>query len=210
MRTGMLLAFGVAMCLLPAVSFAQQSAPAAPPKAPIELDQLKPFVGGTLECKGTYFASPGISEHATHVTTIGKRELDGFWYVAHGAEEKTAANPTPYKFIVAYGYDPATKKFVCILFDNLGAHSMETADSVSADKVVYTGTLTLKGTDYNLRDTYTPTGHDWRDSGRRRLEENRRRDLQKEIRSSLVSQRVPIKGGSPNRRCTTGSEEPIG
>ena len=50
MKTGMLLAIGFAMCLLPTVSFAQQSAPAAPAKAPVEMDQLKPFVGVPTLC----------------------------------------------------------------------------------------------------------------------------------------------------------------
>ncbi len=157
MRTGMLLAFGFAMCLLPAVSFAQPST--APPKAPVQLEQLMPFVGGTQECKGKYFASPASPEHAIRAIQTGKRELDGFWYVVHDAEEKTAVNPTPFKFIVAYGYDPATKKFVSVLIDNLGSQFMETADTVSADKVVFTGTYTHNGTDYKVRDTYTPTGH---------------------------------------------------
>ncbi len=159
MKTGMLLAIGFAMCLLPTVSFAQQSAPAAPAKAPVEMDQLKPFVGGTVECKGKNFASPVSPEHATRATGTSNLELDGFWYVVQYSEKKTAVNPTPGKTRNAFGYDPTSKKFVSIFIDNLGGHGMETADTVSADKVVYTGTYTLNGTDYNLRDTYTPTGH---------------------------------------------------
>jgi len=158
MRAGTLLAVGFAIGFLPAVSFARQSAPAAPP-APVEIDQLKPFFGGTTECNGKDFASPASPEHATRVTLTGKRELDGFWYVVQGAEEKTAVNPTPLKFTNVFGYDPGRKKFVSISIDNLGGHFMETADTVSADKVVFTGTYTLNGTDYNLRETYTPTGH---------------------------------------------------
>jgi hypothetical protein len=86
-------------------------------------------------------------------------ELDGFWYVVQGAEKKTAVNPTPAKFRGAFGYDTAGKKFVALFIDNLGGHAVETADTVSAGKVVFTGTDTLNGTDYNVRDTYTPTGH---------------------------------------------------
>jgi hypothetical protein len=161
MRSGMLLAVGFAMSLLPAVSFAQQGTPAAPPKAPVEINQL-PFVrgrGGRFECKGKNFASPLSPEHATRLIGTGNRELDGFWYVVQGAEEKTAVNPTPGKFRSAFGYDTASKKFVSYAIDNLGGHAVETADSVSAGKAVFTGTYTLNGTDYNVRDTYMPTRH---------------------------------------------------
>jgi hypothetical protein len=154
----MLLAVGFAMSLLPAVSFAQQGAPAAPPKAPVEINQL-PLVGGRFECKGKNFASPLSPEHATRLIFTGNLELDGFWYIVQGAEKKTAVNPTPAKFRAAFGYDTASKKFVTIGIDNLGGHSMETADAVSANKAVFTGTYTLNGTDYNVRDTYMPTGH---------------------------------------------------
>ena len=77
MRTGLLLAVGFAMSLLPAVSFAQQGAPAAPPKTPVEINQL-PFVGGRFECKGENFASPLSPEHATRLLVTGNLELDGF------------------------------------------------------------------------------------------------------------------------------------
>ena len=158
MRTGMLVAVGFAI-FLPTVSFAQQSASAAPTKAPVEIGQLKPLFGGTFKCKGKDFASAFGPEHATRLIFTGSRELDGFWYVVLGAEEKTAVNPTPGKFRAAFGYDTASKKFVSIGIDNLGGHWIETADTVSADKAVFTGTYTLNGTDYNPRDTYTPTGH---------------------------------------------------
>jgi len=163
MRAGTLLAVGFAICFLPAVSFAQQSASAAPPKAPVEMDQLKalfkPFVARTSECKGRDFATPFSPEHATRLIFTGSLELDGFWYILQGTEKKTAVNPTPAKFRAAFGYDPASKKFVSIGIDNLGGHWIETADAMSADKTVFTGTYTLNGTDYKIRDTLTPTGH---------------------------------------------------
>ena len=159
MRTGTLLAVGFAMSLLPAVLFAQQSASAAPPKAPVEMDQLKPIVAGRFECKGKNFASPLSPEHATRLIFTGNLELDGFWYVVQGAEKKTAVNPTPGKLRAAFGYDTASKKFVTIVIDNAGGHWIETAATVSAGKAVFTGTYTLNGTDYNVRDTYMPTGH---------------------------------------------------
>jgi hypothetical protein len=157
MKTGMLLAVGFAMCIFPTPSFAQQSA--STPKPPVEIDQLKPIFAGTFECQGKNFASPLSPEHATRLTYTGSLELDGFWYVVQGAEKKTAANPTPGKLRAAFGYDPAGKKFVTIGIDNLGSHWIETADTVSADKVVFTGTYTLNGTDLSVRDTYSPTGH---------------------------------------------------
>jgi hypothetical protein len=160
MRTGILLALGFAMSLLPAVSFAQQGAAAAPPKAPVEINQL-PLVGGggRFECEGKNFASPLSPEHATRLIVTSNLELDGFWYVVQGAEKKTALNPTPGKFRAAFGFDTASKKFVTLLIDNLGGRAMETAGPVSAGKAVFTGTYTLNGTDYSVRDTYTPTGH---------------------------------------------------
>ena len=159
-RTGMLIAVSFGMSLLSAVSFAQQGAPASPPKAPVEINQL-PLVGGggRFECKGQSFASPLGPEHATIMIVTSSLELDGFWYVVQGAEKKTAVNPTPAKFRGAFGYDTASKKFVALFIDNLGGHAVETADTVSAGKVVFTGTDTLNGTDYNVRDTYTPMGH---------------------------------------------------
>ena len=157
MRTGLLLAVGFAMSLLPAVSFAQQGAPAAPPKAPVEINQL-PFVGGRFECKGENFASPLSPEHATRLLVTGNLELDGFWYVVQGAERKTPQNPTPGKFRAAFGYDTASKKFVTLLIDNLGGRAVETADTVSAGHTVFTGTYTLNGTNYNVCDTYLQTG----------------------------------------------------
>lgn len=156
MRTGILLA-SFAMSLLPAVSLAQQGAPAAPPKAPAEINQL-PFVSGRFECQGKNFASPFSPEHATRLLVTGNLELDGFWYVVQGTERKSAVNPTPGKFRAAFGYDTTGKKFVTLFIDNLGGRAVETADTVSGGKAVFTGTYTLNGTDYNLRDTYTRTG----------------------------------------------------
>jgi hypothetical protein len=164
MRTGLLLAVGFAMSLLPEVSFAQQGTPAAPPKAPVELNQL-PLGPGRFECKGKNFASPLSPEHATRLLITGNLELDGFWYVARGAEKKTAVNPTPGKFRSAFGYDTASKRFVTLFIDNLGGHGVETADTVSAGKAVFTGTYALNGTDYNVRDTFMPTGGGFRHLG---------------------------------------------
>jgi hypothetical protein len=155
----MLLVLGFAIFLLPAISFAQQGAPADPPKAPLEINQLPLVGGGRYECKGKNFASPLSPEHATHLVFISNPELDGFWYVVQGTERKTPVNPTPGKFRAAFGYDTASKKYVTLLIDNLGGRAVETADAVSAGKAVFTGTYTLNGTDYNVRDTYTPTGH---------------------------------------------------
>jgi len=155
----MLLAVGFVMCIFPTASFAQQSASAAPPKPPAEMEQLKPIFAGTSECKGKNFASQFGPEHATRLTFTGSLELDGFWYVVQGAEKKTEANPTPGKFRAAFGYDPAAKKFVSIGIDNVGGRWMGTADTVSADKAVFTNTYTFNGTDLSVRDTYMPTGH---------------------------------------------------
>lgn len=157
MRTGIFLTVGFAMSLLPAGSFAQQGAPAALPKPPAEINQL-PFVGGRFECKGKNFASPLSPEHATRLLVTGNPELDGFWYIVQGIERKTAVNPTPGKFRAAFGYDTATKKFATLFIDNLGGHGVQTADTASAGKAIFTGTYTLNGTDYNTRDTYTQTG----------------------------------------------------
>ncbi len=160
MRTGLFLALGLAMSVSPAVLFAQQDTPAAPPKAPVEIKQL-PLVGGggRFECKGRSFASPVSPEHATRMIVTSSLELDGFWYVVQGAETKTAVNATPAKFRGAFGYDGTSKKYVALFIDNFGGHAVETADTVSTTKAVFTGTNTLNGTDYRVRDTYTPTGH---------------------------------------------------
>jgi hypothetical protein len=106
------------MCLLPAVSFSQQDAPAAPPKAPVEINRLPFFRGrdGRFECKGKDFASPLGPEHTARLIGTGNLELDGFWYVVRGAEEKTAVNPTPGKFKSSFGYDTAIKKFVLLRY----------------------------------------------------------------------------------------------
>ena len=93
------------------------------------------------------------------MTVTSNLELDGFWYVVLGAEKKTAENPTPAKFRAAFAYDTASKKFVTVLIDNVGGRAVETAGPVSAGKAVFTGTYALNGTDYSVRDTYTPTGH---------------------------------------------------
>lgn len=157
MKTHVVLGVLFAMFTCPATLLAQQM---IPPKPPVELDQLKPLIiTKNSECKGKEFASPFGPEHVSRLTFTSTLDLDGFWYVVHGTEKKTAVNPNPVKFRAVFGYDTASKKFTTLGVDNLGGHDMETADAVSDGKAVFSGTYKLNGSDYAVRDTYSAMGH---------------------------------------------------
>lgn len=156
---------GLALCILSAPAFAQESpsgtggAAATAPKRSPELDRLRPILVGSLKCTGKAFASSFGPEHLIRVSVVTTPELDDFWYISRGEAEKTADDPTPGKFHTAFGYDAAKKKFLAIGIDNLGGHWMETSDGPAGDKIVYTGTFTMNGNDTNIRDTISATHH---------------------------------------------------
>jgi uncharacterized protein DUF1579 len=166
MNTKRVFLVAVASCVLAGPVLAQESgspsagAPASAPTRPAAMDQLSPvFPIGSVKCTGKTYASPFGPEHATRLSMTSKPELDGFWIVARGAEQKTAENPNPGKFVGAYGYDSGKKKFIAMGYDNAGGHFMETSDGPADGKIVYTGTFTLNGNDTPVRDTITPTTH---------------------------------------------------
>jgi hypothetical protein len=49
------------------------------------------------------------------------------------------------------GYDSMKKKFISVGYENLGTYDIETSD----DGYVYTGTVSVNGTETQLRDTYS-------------------------------------------------------
>lgn len=132
---------------------------AAARKAPAELEQIKRIVVGKFACTGRNYVARMGRGRATRLTVTGTPELDGFWYLSVGQEDKTAENPRPAKFREAFGYDSVKKKFVAIGIDNAGGHSMETSDGPAGERIVYTGTYTIIGNDLSIRDTYSATGH---------------------------------------------------
>lgn len=118
---------------------------------PRELAELKYWVG-KWKCVGQAFASPlGPAFPVVNVHSF-EPVLDGFWYLRHEEDEKTAENPMPNKDFEFEGYDPATKKFVAVGYDNIGGSWNDASDDAWGP---FVGTYMLNGKRLGIR--YTPT-----------------------------------------------------
>ena len=120
-------------------------------RPPRELDQLKYWVG-KWKCAGRVFASPfGPAFRAINIHSF-ESVLDGFWYLRREEDAKTAENPTPNKDFEFEGYNPATKKFVAVGYDNGGGSWRDTSDNAWGP---FLGTYALNARQFRIR--YTPT-----------------------------------------------------
>ena len=149
------LAFGVLLPLAaPALA---EDKPMAAPKPPKEMSQLAYF-GGTWTCSGKGFATPMGPEHATEGKVSIARVLDGYWYVYHYDETKTAANPMPYHATGFMGYDPGEKVFLERCQDNFGGSCQQTSKGWVGDVLTFEGPGTMGGQKMAFRDVFTKKG----------------------------------------------------
>ncbi len=125
-------------------------------KAPAQLDQLGAFIGdGT--CTGKFIGMGKTPGHATTARLHSEKVLDGNWILVRYDEDKTAANPKPYKIAQNFGYDPVKKQFVAAGFDNSGSsYSTGTSAGWKGDTITFDETSATDGENY--RDTFTRKG----------------------------------------------------
>ena len=121
------------------------------------IHQLDAFPG-TWRCSGTAYATPMAPQHPTTGEVTMKWDLDGHWLPFSYAEQKTAANATPFRVTGYFGYDAETKKLVLGSVDNMGGYSTAASDGWKGNDLVFTGpwhmgTMTVTG-----RDTFRKTG----------------------------------------------------
>ncbi len=125
-------------------------------KAPAQLDQLGTFIGdGT--CTGNVMAMGKRPGHATTARFHGEKVLDGDWIFVRYDEDKTAANPKPYKIAQNFGYDSVKKQFVAAAFDNAGSGlTTGTSAGWKGDTITFDETSVRDGVKF--RDTFTRSG----------------------------------------------------
>ena len=134
------------------VSAAFTLAQEGPPKPAPELSQLKYFAG-SWSCSGDAPAGPFGPAHKTQSSLTLKADLDGFWYAGTMTEMKTASNPHPVKGMLHLGYDPASKQFVQVWVDNMGAWATQMSPGWQGDTWVFAGDQVVMGEKASARDT---------------------------------------------------------
>jgi hypothetical protein len=131
-----------------------------PPKPPVPnaaLAQLK-TLAGSWTCTGRTFG-PG-PEHATSATLAFAWQLDGFWLEVRYDEQKTAANPVPFRSIFQWGFDDVQQGLAAAMVDNLGGLLTATTAGWQGDKLVLEGTAHRYARQFQARDTFVRRGAD--------------------------------------------------
>jgi len=124
------------------------------PKPPKELSQLSYFLG-SWTCTGKAFATDMGPEHASEAHVSFAKALDGFWYLFHYDETKTAANPMPYHAAGFWGYDTGDKLFVQRCHDNMSGYCQTTSKGWVGDVLTFEGPGSMGGQKMGMRDTFT-------------------------------------------------------
>jgi hypothetical protein len=131
-------------------------APAAPPKAAPELDQLT-FFAGQWQCVGQAPASELGPARPTRTNMTITRDLGGFAYGFRLAEEKTKDNPNPTQGMGFFAFDGAEKKLVAHSTDSFGTY-VQASKGWEGDKMVVEGPGTAAGQKVQARDTFVKAG----------------------------------------------------
>ncbi len=144
----------VAVAVLVSGPLLAEDKPMAPPKPATDTEQIAYFAGNWT-CKGKTFTTPMGPEHATEGTVAAKLGLDGFWYLIHYDELKTAANPMPYHAAVIMGFEPGQKVFVESCFDSMGGVCSQTSPGWKGNVLTFEGTMAAMGQKGGARDIFT-------------------------------------------------------
>jgi hypothetical protein len=131
-----------------------------PPKPPVPnaaLAQLK-GLAGSWTCTGRTFG-PG-PEHATSATLAFAWQLDGFWLEVRYDEQKTAANPVPFRTLSEWGFDDVQQSLTATTVDNLSGIVNATSAGWQGDKLVLEGTAHRYIRQFQARDTFVRRGDD--------------------------------------------------
>jgi hypothetical protein len=129
--------------------------PLKPPVPNAALAQLKPLAGGWT-CTGRTFG-PG-PEHATSATLTFTWQLDGFWLEVRYDEQKTAANPVPFRSISEWGFDEVQQSLAAAMVDNLSGLLTATTAGWQGDKLVLEGSAHRFARQFQARDTFARHG----------------------------------------------------
>jgi hypothetical protein len=130
--------------------------PIAPRPAP-ELAQLKPL-DGNWRCDGKMPAGPFGPEQTYKAALRVKKDLDDFWYGVEYEQKPAKHRPTVLKARGLLGYDAAAKKVVATGADNMGGWESTTSPGWEADKMLFTGDLSLGGQRLPFRQTIAKKG----------------------------------------------------
>jgi hypothetical protein len=128
----------VSMALFCGTALAEQPAPApaGPPKAPAENDALKPYMK-SWACDSTLQSGDG-KQTKVKTTIAFKPSLNNFWWsIAY--DHKKQKDFGGFHGDGTLGFDPSSKKYVLVGFDDDAGWLDLTADSIGADKVEWTG-----------------------------------------------------------------------
>ncbi len=135
----------------------EMAKPAAekPPGPAPELKKEYESMIGSWKCagKGTMMGK----EMTSTGTYKAAWDLDGNVVVAH-FEAKAAGMPGAHKGMDVYSYDPSSKMFVSIGFDNMGGSSQAKSKGMQGDSEEWTGTGTMMGKQMDLKWTVTTKG----------------------------------------------------
>lgn len=142
---------GLALVLVSSVAFAAEPPAGGPPaggpppmpKPAPELLNLGETLVGNWKCTGmvTMGPAPAMKVTATYKIT---RDLSGFWLMGRMESPATKAGPG-HAEVDTWGYNPASRSFSRVAFDNFGDMSRSTAAAWQNDALALSGTATAFG-----------------------------------------------------------------
>ncbi|SDE03413.1 hypothetical protein [Glycomyces harbinensis] len=136
----------------------QSGAPGLPEPHP-RMRELAFFVG-EWDAPGLFHETPFFPRKEVAKRIVATAEERGFWIMVRIEELATVANPFPLSSRYLWGYEPETDAFVADWFAGNGGRAVQRSRGWEGDRLVFEGALTIAGTGFGLRDTFTRTGED--------------------------------------------------
>jgi len=125
-----------------------------PPPAP-ELVAAGKAMRGTYRCKG-FNMNPDGSSRPSAATMRISTDLDGYWIVVELAEQKTRANPTPFKAKMFRTYDAKARTWTMVTL-SIGGHAMtQTSTDPAGADMTWTGSGEMQGMRFTERSHEEP------------------------------------------------------
>lgn len=126
-------------------------------KSASPMDRLGKFVGDGV-CIGTMTAGENSGS-----TTTGKfhaeKTLDGHWILIRYEQDRSAANPRPFKVAQYLGYDPAGKRFITVMLGNGdGVYSVGTSPGWNGNTITFEEVEVARGKPGHTREAFTTVG----------------------------------------------------
>ena len=117
--------------------------------------QLDGFIGDGI-CTGTM---PAMGKSPARTSTgkfHGEKTLDGQWAEIRYDQDRSATVPKPFSVVQYIGYDAAAKRFVTVLFENLGgSYTTGVSSGMKGNTMTFDESILMAGKRVQERDVFT-------------------------------------------------------